>query len=399
MKILVIAPQPFFSPRGTPFSVYYRTLISAEQGAQIDLLTYGEGQNVDIPGVRIIRIPHFPGLGPVKIGPSPLKLFLDLFIVLWTIGLLLRSRYDLVHAHEEAVFFCRFLKPLFGFKLLYDMHSSLPQQLNNFEFSDSKFLLHLFERLENTCLRAADAVITICPDLANYVRKNIKDHHKHFMIENSLFEPVRLASTGNGSGAGAAPTPVSMVDLPTAKRWVVYAGTLEAYQGIDLLVASFAQVVKRVPDAGLLIVGGTKQQVTRYQALSRQHGVADHVVFTGRVPQQTAQRYSHMAAVQISPRSSGTNTPLKVYEQLASGVPLVATRIYSHTQVLDDQVAMLVEPDPASIAEGIIALLQSEQKARTLAEQARALYDREYARPIYTRKIKNVMEFVSPCAE
>ena len=68
MKALVLAPQPFFSPRGTPFSVYYRTLVTAEQKTQVDLLTYGEGQDVDIPGVRIIRIPHIPWFGPIKIG-------------------------------------------------------------------------------------------------------------------------------------------------------------------------------------------------------------------------------------------------------------------------------------------------------------------------------------------
>ena len=114
MKALVIAPQPFFSPRGTPFSVYYRTLVTSELGVKVDFLTYGQGENVDIPGVRIIRIPRLRCLGEVKIGPSGLKLFLDLFLVLWTVALLLRHRYDFVHAHEEAVFFCRFLKPLFG---------------------------------------------------------------------------------------------------------------------------------------------------------------------------------------------------------------------------------------------------------------------------------------------
>src|SRR4029453_9650748 len=103
MTALVVAPQPFFSPRGTPFSVYYRTLVTAQLGVKIDLLTYGQGQDVDIPGVRIIRIPAFAWLGPVRVGPSLLKLFLDVFLTLWTIGLLLRRRYDFVHAHEEAV--------------------------------------------------------------------------------------------------------------------------------------------------------------------------------------------------------------------------------------------------------------------------------------------------------
>src|SRR6185295_1245119 len=112
VRALVIAPQPFFTPRGTPFSVYYRTLMLAKQGVEIDLLTYGEGQDVDLAGVRILRIPRFRFLGPVEVGPSRTKLFLDAFLVLRTLGLLLRKRYDFVHAHEEAVFFCRFLKPL-----------------------------------------------------------------------------------------------------------------------------------------------------------------------------------------------------------------------------------------------------------------------------------------------
>ena len=175
MKILVIAPQPFFTPRGTPFSVYYRSLVSAELGADIDLLTYGEGQDVDIPGVRIVRIPMLPFLGSIKVGPSWAKLVLDVLMLIWTIALLMRRRYDAVHAHEEAIFFSRFLKRLFGFKLIYDMHSSLPQQLSNFKFTESKLLIGLFRKLEDTCLRASDVVISICPDLANYVEQVIDD--------------------------------------------------------------------------------------------------------------------------------------------------------------------------------------------------------------------------------
>lgn len=192
MKALVIAPQPFFSPRGTPFSVYYRTLITAELGAEVDLLTYGEGEDIDIPGVRMIRIPHFPFLGSVKIGPSKLKLFLDFFIVLWTIGLLIRNKYDLVHAHEEAIFICPILKPIFGFKLIYDMHSSLPEQLTNFKFTTSKTLISAFKWLEDSCLQAADATITICPSLYNYALSIVDDKSKVCLIENSIFDDVQI---------------------------------------------------------------------------------------------------------------------------------------------------------------------------------------------------------------
>ena len=333
MKALVISPQPFFSPRGTPFSVYYRTLITAELGVEIDLLTYGEGQDVVVPGLRILRIPRFRFLGKVKTGPSALKLFLDFFLVLRTIGLLFRNRYDVVHAHEEAVFFCRFLKPLFGFKLIYDMHSSLPQQLTNFNFTKSKALTGLFGKLENSAIKQSEAVITICPDLADYVESLIGKDEKHFLIENSIFDEVRLAATNDPSAGGN--TFDETHPLPMAKPLIIYAGTLEVYQGIDLLINGFTKALSEIPNARLLIAGGNPDQVIHYRALADRVGSGDRCLFTGRVPQRQAKYYNSIADVIVSPRQSGTNTPLKVYEQLQSGVPLVATDIYSHTQVLN----------------------------------------------------------------
>ena len=118
--MLVVAPHPFFTPRGTPFSVYYRTMVLAEAGVKIDLLTYGVGQDVDIPGCRIVRVPRIKALEPVPIGPSGKKLVLDVFMLLWTIGMMFKHQYKIVHAHEEAVFWVRFLKPLFLYKMIYD---------------------------------------------------------------------------------------------------------------------------------------------------------------------------------------------------------------------------------------------------------------------------------------
>jgi len=110
---------------------------------------------------------------------------LDIFIVARTIGLLIRHRYDVVYAHEEAVFFCRYLKPIFRFKLVYDMHSSLTQQLENFNYTNSRIVHYIFKKLEASSINAADAVITICPDLADHVSRIIADPSKHYLIENA----------------------------------------------------------------------------------------------------------------------------------------------------------------------------------------------------------------------
>jgi glycosyltransferase involved in cell wall biosynthesis len=390
MKALVIAPQPFFTPRGTPFSVYYRTSVLSELGVEMDLLTYGQGEDVDLPGVRIVRIPGFSWLGKVRTGPSALKFFLDIFVLLWTIGLLIRNRYDFVHAHEEAVFFSRFLKPLFRFKLVYDMHSSLPQQLDNFEFTKSKLIKRIFKGLEDSSLKVADAVITICPDLADYVTELIGDDPKHLLIENSIFEPVSLSKQPDGSDEDEAP-----IELPAGKRIVIYAGTFEKYQGLDILIPAFAEVRKQVDDTVLLMVGGDPEQVEKMKQLTVETGIDDDVIFTGRVPQKQATHYNKVADVLTSPRSAGTNTPLKVYEQLASGKPLVATRIYSHTQVLSDEDSFLVEPDVTDMARGIIEALTPSDEVERRVKNAARLYDSKYSRTAYVEKMRRLLNVLS----
>jgi glycosyltransferase involved in cell wall biosynthesis len=391
MKILVISPEPFFTPRGTPFSVYYRTLITTQLGAKVDVLTYGEGADVDIPGARIYRIPRFAALGHVKVGPSLLKLFLDFFLILYTVKMLLQHEYDVVHAHEEAIFYCRFLKPVFKFKLIYDMHSSLPQQLTNFEFTSSKFLIGLFKKLEDSCLRKADAVITICPDLSDYVNGQIENREKHFLIENSIFDPVKLADSGTVQQE-VSDDQQDDSPFPAEAPCVVYAGTLEAYQGIDILIRAFALFNMDKPEYRLVIVGGTPEQVNSFSALAAECGIAEKSVFTGQVRQPLAKAYCARASILVSPRSSGTNTPLKVYEQLESGLPLVATRIYSHTQVLDDAVAFLVEPTPEDMARGLLAA--TGPQAVEKAANAHRLYEERYSRVRYIEKMKNLFAYL-----
>jgi glycosyltransferase involved in cell wall biosynthesis len=115
-------------------------------------------------------------------------------------------------------------------------------------------------------VRASDAVIAICPALSDYARTLTDDHHKILLIENSIFEPVRVRDAGPGTGPQAADAGVmrALEDWLAARppeRVIAYAGTLETYQGIDKMIESFALVARQMPDAGLLIIGGQPPQV------------------------------------------------------------------------------------------------------------------------------------------
>lgn len=386
-KSLVIAPQPVFTPRGTPLSVCHRASAAAALGIQADLLTYAEGVQPAIPGVRILRIPRIPLLGPVKVGPSFGKLVRDIVMVFWTVGLLVRHRYPVVHAHEEAVFWCVPLKRLFGFRLIYDMHSSLSEQMENFGLQRWPFLVRAFRWMEGRALRTADAVITISPHVSQVALRGMPDPGLHVLIENSLIDEINL--TGGGD-----PPPEPPIQIPDDRSWVFYAGTLERYQGLDLLIRAFRLVTDARPDVHLVIVGGRPKQISGLRALARAVGVEGGCTFTGALSQQTTRDLARRAAVLTSPRTHGTNTPLKVYELLASGIPMVATRIASHTQVLDPSVCFLADPEPRAFADALLEALSDGPEPGTRVEGALALYRDRYSRNVYVEKLRHVFRMV-----
>ena len=102
IHILMIAPEPCFQPRGTPFSVYHRIVALLRLGHRIDLATYPFGEQISLDGLRTFRSATIPGITNVKVGPSKAKIVLDLLLIWRCLGLLLGNRYDVIHTHEEA---------------------------------------------------------------------------------------------------------------------------------------------------------------------------------------------------------------------------------------------------------------------------------------------------------
>jgi glycosyltransferase involved in cell wall biosynthesis len=176
---------------------------------------------------------------------------------------------------------------------------------------------------------------------------------------------------------------------------ILYAGTFEAYQGLDLLVEGSKEVIRRRSDVRFLCVGGNENQIDRIKLLAHQRGVAEYFIFPGTVPPEEVEAFFRIASILISPRISGTNTPLKIYSYLRSGVPIVATKIVSHTQVLTDDVALLVEPQPESLGSGVLRLLEDVQLCSRLAENARRLADKSYSPDAYHQKIAEVLAFLA----
>jgi glycosyltransferase involved in cell wall biosynthesis len=379
MNILMLAPEPFFEPRGTPISIYFRIHALGELGHCVTLVTYPIGKDVPLKGLKIVRPPNLLGMRHVKIGPSLVKLPLDFLLFFSALREISRRHYDLVFSHEEAAFLGVWLARIRRKPHVYDMHSSLPQQLKNFEFTRSPLLVSLFRRMERFVLRNSGSIIVICRDLMDTVT-GLGFGQKALQIENFLDFPGRRY-------------PAEVVAskkrefAPGGEKVVLYTGNFGPYQGIPLLLEAAQKVG---PGAVFVLVGGSGKPLLEMKTLAGELGISDKTIFVDRVPPSEISLYVSVADVLVSPRISGTNTPLKIYSCLKSGKPLVATRLWTHTQVLDEHHAVLADPRADDFARGIeFALDNPEAQAR--ARATREWAEREYAPSRYLEKISQVL--------
>src|ERR1700704_6965269 len=111
MRILLVAPQPFYQERGTPIAIRMLVETLCGQGHAVDLLTYHEGMDVTIEGLRILRTAALPGVRNIPIGISWQKLICDFLLCGKLLALGLTHRYDVIHAVEESVFPALLLRP------------------------------------------------------------------------------------------------------------------------------------------------------------------------------------------------------------------------------------------------------------------------------------------------
>jgi glycosyltransferase involved in cell wall biosynthesis len=383
MRILMISPQPFFEPRGAPFCVYQHIKALVALGYEVDLVTYHVGKDVDLPGLRIYRVPNLPFIRSVKAGPSLAKFPLDLLLFFMAFWHLCLKPYRYLHTHEEASFLGLLLAPLFGCKHLYYMHCDLYQLIADSGFVKSPFLLRIADVAQKMMVRRAHAVITFYPGLEATARKLAPRQKIWTILPPPVDEGLPPANLGDATRLRQQ---WQLGDGPV----LLYTGTLENYQGLDILLKSVKTVCHAFPSAHFVIVGGKTEQVKELRLLAEALGISDHVRLLGQRPLEEMPSYMAIADVLLSPRSKGTHTPLKLYTYLRSGIPILATEILSHTQILTPEVALLVQPSPNALAAGAVKLLSDQGYAQSLGDSARRVAEQHYSWSTFLEKNRQV---------
>jgi len=383
MKILFLAPQPFYTERGTPIAVRLAVASLCREGHQVDLLTYPEGEDIAIPGMRLLRSGRPPGVKRIPIGFSVKKLLCDLWLMFAAFRLLRGSRYDVVHAVEESVFIALFARLFWRFKLVYDMDSLMADQIAE-KWPKITPLLPFMQWFEKQAVKRSDLVLAVCPLVAERARGSTDAQLVH-LTPDVAFAPKSIAAEVEDLHAYCRqPGPLAL-----------YVGNLEAYQGIDLLLDA---LVLMAPEqrCNLLVIGGSDTAVQAYTAKAKAAGLAEWVSFLGQRPLDALPVYLKQADILCSPRLKGVNTPMKIYSYMFAGRAIIATDIASHSQVLDSTCAMLVSPTPQAMAEGWSALIASRHLRSSLGAQAAERAGTLYCESAFDARLKTAYQVLHP---
>jgi len=360
-RILVVAPQPFYQDRGTPIALRQVLEALSQLGYAVDLLTFATGEDIALQGLRIFRAGNPLGIRSVPIGFSLSKVALDAALVAALSTRLSRTAYTCVHAVEEAAFPAVVLGGRRAIPTLYDMQSSLPEQLLKHTLARIPPVPTALEAAERWVLNRADLVVASV-GLADRVRR---------AAPGARVREWRFPSATIGDRSAEADGLRVRLGLPDAAPVVLYSGTFEAYQGLERLIAAAPRILERVPSARFVFVGADDAGRVEMEAAAAELVRDGILTIVDRQPRSLIPGYLALADVLVSPRSFGGNLPLKVFDYLAAGRPIVATDIPTHRTVLSDERAVLVAPTPEGLAAGVVSVLCDGAKSAALAQAAR----------------------------
>jgi glycosyltransferase involved in cell wall biosynthesis len=312
-------------------------------------------------GIPAWRIPTVPWYRKLTAGPSWHKPYLDL-LLLWTAWRACRSfRPHLLHAHlHEGAFVGLILRLLLGLPLLFDYQGSLTGEMGDHGFlRPGSMLGRCFGWLEGILNRSPDLVITSSGAAAVE------------LVQRWQLPPERVVPLMDGVDIEEfCPLDGAEVrrrfGIADHQRLVVYLGVLNRYQGVHLLLQAAHWL--RGQDIRFLVMGYPTEE---YEAMAREMGMGDRVIFTGRVDYGQVPQLLAAGDIAVSPKLSATEANGKLFNYLACGLPTVVFDTPTNREIMGDAGVYVPLGDVAALADALGSLAGDDERRRQLADASR----------------------------
>lgn len=377
MKVLLLAPQPFYQPHETLIAVDLLLRGLSELGHDVTLLCFSEGEDRTYEGATLRRCKAPFGIRNLQPGISLSKLICDAPFFRTALRLTRSWKPDIIHAVEEAGFMATTISKRTGVPFIYDMDSSIPMRMAE-KNPLWKLPAPLLRAIETRALRTAAAVAPVCPALADRAAQS-GSRNIHLLQDISLLDPDIVP-----------PIPLEPPLPASGDPVVMYIGHLEKHAGVDLLLESAARVRKSGTNFQLVLVGGRDKESDQRREQAQSLGIDDQVLFVGPRPVGMLEALCRQADILVSPRIRGITTPMKLYSYLDSGCAVLATDLPTHTQVVTADHVMLAPPRAREFGEALRSLLKAPALRSRLAARARSLVQSDYTWPAYQKNLQRL---------
>jgi PEP-CTERM/exosortase A-associated glycosyltransferase len=244
--------------------------------------------------------------------------------------------------------------------------------VNHGTFAEGSARYRISRALETQVLRRADAVVAICQGIRTEVARRGVPTDRIVMVPNGV-DPEWLEKRPPATAL--------------AQRWglgngpvFAYIGSFSHYEGLPFLVDAAPDILERLPDARLLLVGGGRDEGVLREAARR---VGPRVILTGRISQEEVRDIYTLVDVLILPRRrmrlTELVTPLKPLEAMAVGTPILASDIGGHAElVVDGDTGLLFKTESReSLVEQAVRLASDSALREHVAGQARRFVEAE----------------------
>ncbi|MDA8132794.1 MAG: glycosyltransferase family 4 protein [Elusimicrobia bacterium] len=368
MKILTIAPNPFFVDRGFSIRVYNQVKGLTKLGHSVLVTAYGAGRAIDC--AEIVRAPDLPGYDGEALGAKLSRLYLDVLLFFVSLRTAWKFRPDVIHGHlHEGALIGILIGWLQRKPVLLDAQGGLAAELRDRGTVTNGLLLSLVRGVERFICRNSRFIVYSSPATGSALASE-------FGVPAAKM--AQLDDVVDVSGFEAAgPLPRSEFGFSASDRVLVYVGTLHKYYGVDCLLEAAAAVKERLPAARFLICGGPEPE--KYRGLAESLGVGDVVRFAGRTPYAEMPRYLALADAAVAPKLSGSEGNQKILAYMAFGLPVVCFDTAANRQMLGDFGIYVTEVGPAALAEGILASLSGPGMDAASRERMRERVRKEFS--------------------
>jgi glycosyltransferase involved in cell wall biosynthesis len=261
-RVLLVAPQPFFTAAGTPLNILEMCRALTEGGFEVHLATLPMGETIEVPGLIYRRVARVPLFEKVPIGFSLAKMVYGVLLAGTVVRLLRRQRFVAVHAIEEGAFYAVPIARWFRTPAIADLDSDLVGQLRTNPSAAVRLLAGAAGVWRRRALRWASCAITVAPALTRLVGK-LSPQTPVFEIPDVA--PAALLRPSDPGAMAGLRSDLALGDGPV----VVYTGNFDRRQGEEALIDAIPGVRARIADAVLLLVGGDPETAERLRARSR----------------------------------------------------------------------------------------------------------------------------------